>query len=253
MEKSKLSISSEPASKNNDIVDLFWTGGWDSTFRLMQLVRIEKKVVRPHYIIMPQQCTGKEIDTIHNIKRAFGRQYSECKDQILPVEFFNVDKLEPNLKITEEYERIKKREKINKQYEVCARYCEQFGYPSVELCVVRDEMHDYFRNNDVIFKYFRYPVSRFVKKEMAKIAEEHNFLDLMKMTWFCRRSDSWRPCGLCGPCANTVKGGLAWRLPLLPRMKAYIQLPFREWWRKHYHKQSEGAFKYVSKILKKRM
>jgi hypothetical protein len=28
---------------NFEIINLFWTGGWDSTFRLLQIIFIEKK------------------------------------------------------------------------------------------------------------------------------------------------------------------------------------------------------------------
>jgi len=34
-------------------INLFWTGGWDSTFRLIQLVFVNKKTVHPYYIIDP--------------------------------------------------------------------------------------------------------------------------------------------------------------------------------------------------------
>lgn len=32
-------------------VNLFWTGGWHSTFRLIQLVLLHQKVVQPYYLI----------------------------------------------------------------------------------------------------------------------------------------------------------------------------------------------------------
>ena len=33
------------------IVNLLWTGGWDSTFRLCQLILVKRKNVQPYYII----------------------------------------------------------------------------------------------------------------------------------------------------------------------------------------------------------
>ena len=32
-------------------INLFWTGGWDSTYRLLYLLIVEKKYVQPYYII----------------------------------------------------------------------------------------------------------------------------------------------------------------------------------------------------------
>ena len=43
---------------------LFWTGGWDSTFRLLQLLLEENKIVQTHYVIRSEQSTGQEIDTM---------------------------------------------------------------------------------------------------------------------------------------------------------------------------------------------
>ena len=34
-------------------VKLLWTGGWDSTFRLLQLLLLYEKKVQPYYIIDP--------------------------------------------------------------------------------------------------------------------------------------------------------------------------------------------------------
>ena len=40
---------------NNQPINLFWTGGMDSTFRLIQLTVVYNKVVQPYYIIDPNR------------------------------------------------------------------------------------------------------------------------------------------------------------------------------------------------------
>lgn len=34
---------------------LLWTGGWDSTFRVLQLLLCSRDAVQPHYIIDPER------------------------------------------------------------------------------------------------------------------------------------------------------------------------------------------------------
>lgn len=208
--------------------------------------------MQPHYIIRHQECTGKEIDTIHNILRELRKRYPEASNLILPIEYVYVGKIKSYVKITNEYEKIGKTKKINKQYEICARYCEQIKVTRMDLCVVSNEIQDYFYTNKIIFKYFAFPVSKLNKMEMAEIAEENRWMDLMKMTWFCRRPIFGRTCGICGPCNNTLAGGLGWRLAPHSRLIANIQAPFRKFWRNNYDKQSNRHFQWVKKILKDR-
>lgn len=229
---------------------LLWTGGWDSTFRLLQLLFEEKKVVKPHYIIRPQECTGKEIDSIHNIRRVISRLYPEQRKLILPIAYTSIGEIKQNNAITDEYEKIAKTKNINLQYEILARYCDQIGVTSMELSVLSNETFGYFNSNTTIFRYFEFPVLGLTKKEMAEIADENGWTELMKMTWFCRRPKSGHPCGLCGPCTDVAAAGMGWRLPLKARIIAHIQLPFRQWWRNNYQKHNKGILRYVPKLLK---
>lgn len=229
---------------------LLWTGGWDSTFRLLQLLFIEKKVVKPHYIVIPQECTGKEIDTIHNIRREILRQYPEKRKLLLPIAYTSVGEIRENKAITNEYEKIAKTRKINQQYEILARYCDHIGVFPMELSVLSNETFDYFLNNSTIFKYFEFPILGLSKTGMAKIAEENGWTELMSMTWFCRRPRNDRPCGFCGPCTDVVMAGMGWRLPLRSKLIAYIQIPFRKWWRENYKKRNKGVLKYIPALFK---
>ena len=236
----------------SDKIDLLWTGGWDSTFRLLQLLFIEEKAVKPHYIVKYQECTGKEIDTIHNIIRLISRQYPEKKELLLPIHYISVGEIKENKRITDEYKEIIKTKKLNRQYENFARYCEQLGLSSMELGILSNETFEEFISDTVIFKYFEFPLLGYTKKEMAAIAEKNGWNELMKMTWFCRRPVNGHPCGLCGPCTDVVKAGMGWRLPLKARAIANIQLPFRKWWRNNYQKQNKGVLKYVPRLMKDR-
>lgn len=234
-------------------VDLLWTGGWDSTFRLLQILFVEKKAVKTHYIIRPQECTGKEIDTIHNIRRKISRSYPEQRKLILPITFMSIDEIKSNNLITEEYKKVRKTRKLNKQYEILARYCNQIGVNNMELSVLSSETFEHVNTDSIIFQYFELPLLGLTKQKMYEIARENGWMDLMKMTWFCRRPKKGRPCGFCGPCTDAVIAGMGWRLPLSSRFIAYIQLPFRKWWRNNYQKQSGGIYSHIKYFLKEKV
>jgi hypothetical protein len=42
-------------------VQLLWTAGWDSTFRLCELVLVEERAVQPLYMYVPDRA-GREIE-----------------------------------------------------------------------------------------------------------------------------------------------------------------------------------------------
>ena len=49
---------------------ILWTGGWDSTFQLLQLVFIQNRSVIPFYLIdEPRQSTGMELFAMEKIRR----------------------------------------------------------------------------------------------------------------------------------------------------------------------------------------
>jgi hypothetical protein len=103
-----------------------------------------------------------------------------------------------------------------------------------------------------LLKYFEFRLVDFEKFEMDDISIEKGWDEIMNITWFCRRPKNGKPCGFCGNCTDTLLHGLGKRLPLKARIIAYIQLPFRKWWRNNYQKQNKGAFRYIKKALKHR-
>ena len=40
----------------------------------------------------------------------------------------------------------------------------------------------------------------------------HNYVDIMKTTWFCHSPINGKPCGKCNPCKGVVEEGMAERL-----------------------------------------
>lgn len=235
---------------SRDVVHIFWTGGWDSTFRVLQLLLKEKVPVQPHYIVRPEQSTGREINTINNIRRKLRNHFPEGSKLLLPVQFVDRKSIYIREEIKARFDEIKDQEKINIQYLILASYCDQKDLNNVELCILNAEVSH--RKDKLIFGSFSFPLSGKTKSEIAVRSEENGWMELMKLTVFCRRPRNGKPCGLCGPCSDAVDAGIGWRLPLKSRLIAYIQLPFRKWWRDNYSKQNKGLLKYIPSLLKNR-
>ena len=232
---------------NKKVVHLLWTGGWDSTFRLLELLFEERRIVQPHYVMRSEQCSGTEIDTMVKIRRHLTRNHPEQRKLLQPLIIKDDISIKPNQKIAEEFEKLNKEIKINEQYLILARYCVQKKISEAELSIIALEKDII---NSGFFGTFTFPLLDMTKKEMLLKAKQNGWMEIMKMTSFCRRPKNGRPCGLCGPCTDALESGLIFRLPIRSRIVGFLQLPFRRWWRNNYHKQSNRYFEWIKKVLK---
>jgi len=233
---------------NKIIINIFWTGGWDSTFRILDLLILKEKIVQPIYIIDSNRNSTKcEISAMTKIKQKLYEQHPKTKNLILPTIFREIHDIQMNNTITTSFQNILKSKFLGDQYEYLARFSAESKLAPIELCVHKDDVaHDilapyilkierdsdpYFKINDIfkktweysIFKYFNFPIFNISKLEMDAIAKENNFGNLMEMTWFCHNPHSdGTPCGLCSPCGYAMMEGLGRRIPYLRRTKNYI-------------------------------
>src|SRR5690606_27828699 len=74
--------------------------------------------------------------------------------------------------------------------------------------------HEAARGDMELFAAFRFPLVKLTKLEMAEIARDMAFEDLLELTWFCHQPTRvGSPCGRCNPCKYTIKNGLQRRVP----------------------------------------
>ena len=237
---------------------VFWTGGWDSTFRVVQLLMTTDEVVQPHFIIRDEGSTGIEINAMNHIRRLISREYTSVFPRLLPTIYTNALLVEKDGNIQNQIEEFKRNNKIiDPQYVLMANYCKQFSIEEIELGVetnpgeIIEEWRDTFLPDSPAFKSFTYPISNLKKVDMLEIAKKNDWLKILSLTSFCRKPIiKVVPCGVCGPCVDAVVYGMGFRLPLRSRIKAMIQRPFRVIWRNHYHKNPNNRFfQFVKKKL----
>ena len=241
------------AQEQKQPIHLLWTGGWDSTFRLLHLVLSERRTVQPYYVMdSDRQSTGVEIRVMRNIKSRLFSRDPEARDLLLPTYFKELFDIAPNPSITERFERIRSRLYMGRQYEWLPRFCAEVGISEMELCIHKDDkahkiLETFCTTSDdgngvrykveprwdgsdeyALFRCFRFPVFELRKVDMQTLAKKAGFHDLMELTWFCHSPrPNFQPCGICNPCIYTMEEGLGRRLPFSSRMRSRFHVILR--------------------------
>jgi hypothetical protein len=234
-------------------IHILWTGGWDSTFRLLQVLLLERRIVQPFYVMdSDRQSTGVEIRTMKDIKTRLFKTRPETRDRLLPAYFKEVFDIAPAPRLTETFDRIRGRRSIGSQYEWLARFCEEIGVDDMELGIHKDgnmqrllkpfsiksddegglryRVDPALEGSDeyTLFRYFRFPIFELSKLEMQAIARRSGFDDVMELTWFCHSPRAgFRPCGICNPCVYTMEEGLGRRIPFASRVRFHLSVVSR--------------------------
>ncbi|VAX25456.1 hypothetical protein MNBD_IGNAVI01-449 [hydrothermal vent metagenome] len=245
----------EKIKSGKDNVNLFWTGGWDSTFQLLKLLLVYRLPVTPYYIIDPERrSTGREIKVMKDIKVTILNKYPETKELLYPTKYFSMTDIAPDLEISNAFNAIKKEKHIGNQYNWLARFCKEQHISdvqvSLELHPTQDTRHfdvepmlmessvgeqtilhidPKFKDTDeyTLFRYFSFPVIRTTKLQMSEFANEKGWKEIMGMTWFCHTpTHNNKPCGKCIPCRRAIEEGMGWRIPLDRRIVSYFYTRF---------------------------
>ena len=226
-------------------VNLFWSGGWDGTFRFLQLAS-QEVVIQPIYMIDRARGSWKrEIRAIHEIIDAVKNGDFDLKAEILEPKTFELDWIRENchnVKIEENYEFLREKYDLGTQYLYLALLADhlhmkyemgivhQIGGKSEEVILKEgvitpmenDTMEGrYFvmpkgdnESASTLFKDAILPIFFLSKKDEENISRENGWVDIMKLSWFCYNPDrNGRPCGWCNPCIDAMNTGMDWRLP----------------------------------------
>ncbi|MCJ7695153.1 MAG: hypothetical protein MUO40_06965 [Anaerolineaceae bacterium] len=237
------------------LVNLLWSGGWDSTFRLLQLVLKEKEVVQPYYLIdSKRESLWNEIKARREIQDRLVSEYPYTKELILPTIYYSVGDIELDEEITRAYNVYRSLKEVDYQYSWIALFCKQFNINDMELCiearnsnlvlpppqrlvfssflvlvesifevVIAEEFKDTVVQT--LFRFFRFPIRGYTRKAMEEFAEREGWRDYLYMTWFCHYPVRGRyPCGTCNPCKLVIKKGYGHRIPWYRRLHNWMGL-----------------------------
>lgn len=240
-------------------INLLWTGGWDSSFRLLQLVLVFKKQVQPYYIIDHRRNSlTQEVRAMSTIKRQLDIRYPEARSKILPTIFKEINEIEKDRDITRSYNKLKQFGNLLAQYEWLARFAKEQNINDLEISYEKEisdpenttrvltspyiikrstsagTIYRLINSNpdeDLLNLYgrFNFPVYFTTKMQMQEIANEYGFIKILENSWFCLMpTKSKKPCGKCHPCQTVYLEGLKRRLPFAARVRYHTWPTFRK-------------------------
>ena len=216
---------------------VMWTGGWDSTFRVVQLSRIKGITIQGIYIDDDSRISAeKEINAINTITELLRRK-NETKAEIRPLRIVDKTDIPKNQYITNAYNRIRAEIKIGTQYDWLARFA--YTNPGIELgielpdgefsgCYETIEHYGGFiKNGDTyklnlnkasedcraVFGYFEFPLAYTKEATMVEMIKRWGYEDIMGHIWFCHTPYKGRVCGICRPCEQKMECNMEFLIP----------------------------------------
>jgi len=216
-------------------VNVMWTGGWDSTFRVLDLALCQHRQVQPHYVRrVARRSHGHEIAAMRAIHALVRHRHGpEAAGRIAPLIVVEHATLTIPPRMRKWHRALRQHYPLSPQYMFLHAYAAQAGLTDLELGVMQsDSLSDFLRPHLVaagdglilaakvrlpalaLMRPFRFPGLDLSKTEAGTRAEAAGFLPEMMLTHFCARPlASGAPCGKCFPCEQAVAQGLGWRVP----------------------------------------
>lgn len=227
--------------------EVLWTGGFDSTFRICQLSRMDV-IITPYYMCNNRPSEPNELNAINTIRTKLLND-PRTKATINPLVYVSVEDRKTNKAISDAYHKIKELEYMGTQYEFLAVFA--LEHEGIEMSIVnwwksnvkriirrfgdskeiKDPCGDYVIVDKEkstpelydLFGHYHFPVWNYDKLQIREKYIEMGLEDIMNDTWFCFVPIDGKPCGMCSPCRCTIEGGLVERFPDAA-IKRYIQV-----------------------------
>lgn len=130
--------------------NILWTGGWDSTFRVLSLVILQNKEVQPYYIIDPGRASNEvELMTMEKIRKEVVRKFPNTKGLIKNTTVVNMGSILENKDISQKFQKLKESSFMGSQYDWLACYSEAKGISNLELSIHQDDKATFFVRQNV--------------------------------------------------------------------------------------------------------
>lgn len=222
-----------------DIRYALWTGGWDSTFMLIYLLK-KGYTVQPIYIIDENRLSLKQEDIAMNKIRKAMKKHRFWGGTLLPTQTYSISEIPPNKTITRAWQSIHDDTKLGSQHEWLARFAE---YKNLDLylghekgtspnghmtrtlktyTVLKKTPEGFLivdpekstQKGSIVLGKMIFPIMDFTEKDMLDKVKEWKVEDVMQHIWFCHNPTSdGKPCGKCHPCTVKFDSGLSFLLP----------------------------------------
>ena len=229
-------------NKSLNVVEILWTGGFDSTFRVVQLSKFEIEI-QPYYLSDNRQSEKNELQAITDITELL-KKHPNTRCDFRPLIYVSMASRVEDKKITDTYRRMLQKDFFGSQYDWLARFAK--NHKGIELSIHQDDKaillikkygkiktiyDDICGKNFVLdteasskdlctlFQDFRFPLEPYRKLAMKQYYIENGYTDIMNKTWFCFTPINGKPCGKCNPCKYTIEEGMGERFTFTAKMR----------------------------------
>lgn len=217
--------------QNSKIIEILWTGGFDSTYRIVQLSGMNVQI-HPYYLLDNRQSEDMELSAIAKITEMLKNNVN-TKCEFLPLKIVDRKKRIFSKETSEAYKRIVKHDYLGSQYDWLG--CFATRHDGIELSIhqndkaiilinkygklkkIRDAIAgDYhivdceYSSDDInkLFRFYHFPLADITKLEMRNNYIEWGYSDVMNLTWFCFRPIKGKLCGCCNACIYAIEEGM---------------------------------------------
>lgn len=223
---------------NKSKINLFVTGGWDSTFMLCKLSRQAFDITPVYVLNTERQSRDVELSAIKKIISLLSK-HPQTKASIAPIKIINLADItvDPEIK-TARRSLMKRVGSLGYQYDYLATIAKDLGKVGVGIensppagdtgettilttlaklihkpygFVVDQDLSDPEVN--LVFGNMFFPIADITEPEMHAWAEQNGYSHIMKLTWFCHSPINGEPCGLCRPCEEKMGSKMEFLLP----------------------------------------
>lgn len=191
------------------IVEILWTGGFDSTFRIIQLSRCDV-AIQPYYMSDNRKSEENELNAIKSITESL-KAHESTRCIFLDLIIVGVEDRQNDPVIQKAWAELRKTDFFGSQYEWLASFAS--NHKGIELSIHEDdkavilikkygnlkkctdpvlgdyEMIDREKSNkniEILFGNYHLPLVSWTKLQMKEFYEKNNYSHIMDMTWFCR-------------------------------------------------------------------
>lgn len=217
--------------QNQEVVFVFWTGGWDSTYRIVEL-SMKEVIISPVYVIdQDRPSSYLEMETMDRISSVL-RKCENTKAIILPVKKIEKEHIKDHIEITKAYKTISSHIKLGNQYDWLARLA--MDYPEIEVSIEKpngeyggcsaaiERFGELKREKDtfkiqknksskelcLLFENMSFPIINITEREMVNNIKKWGYENVMKLIWFCHAPIKRETCGFCRPCEQKMECGM---------------------------------------------
>lgn len=230
-----------------ETVNILWTGGLDSTYRIIELSRLSI-VIQPFYILdNNRKSVQQELKAMKRITIDIERN-PNTRAKLLQLKTIDKSDVSEDIVITKAWLVLNKKYALGSQYDFLARFAKQYnlklevGLEKSERSkaanaiknetvillkekIIKDKVYSVYTidplnssNEGVsVFQNLLLPASlwNMTKLEEVEMYRKLGYEKTINKTWFCHSPIFGLPCGHCNPCKDCLNEGMAFRVPKL--------------------------------------